>query len=85
MIAEIQTPQLILIGEGSLARIGEVLQKVGIARPLVVTDRVVGGRAVGGRGCSCRQGGRSGEVEAGVERVDVEQFGRLERHGAGLG
>jgi alcohol dehydrogenase class IV len=41
MIAEIQTPQLILIGEGSLARIGEVLQKVGIARPLVVTDRAL--------------------------------------------
>src|SRR3954454_4501402 len=39
MIAEIQTPQVILIGEGSLARIGEVLQKVGISRPLVVTDR----------------------------------------------
>ena len=39
MIAEIQTPRLILFGEGALGRIGEVLKKVGISRPLVVTDR----------------------------------------------
>ena len=39
MVAEIQTPALILFGEGSLARIGEALQKIGVSRPLVVTDR----------------------------------------------
>ena len=39
MIAEIQTPSLILFGSGALGRIGEVLAKVGISRPLVVTDR----------------------------------------------
>ena len=39
MVAEIQTPALILFGEGALARIGEALQKIGVSRPLVVTDR----------------------------------------------
>jgi len=38
MIAEIQTPKLILMGEGALSGIGDVLEKVGVSRPLVVTD-----------------------------------------------
>jgi alcohol dehydrogenase class IV len=38
MLAEIQSPGLILFGEGALAKIGDVLQKVGVSRPLVVTD-----------------------------------------------
>jgi len=38
MVAEIQTPGLILFGEGALAKIGDVLKKVGVSRPLVVTD-----------------------------------------------
>jgi len=39
MVAEILTPSLILFGEGSLARSTEVLKKVGVSRPLIVTDR----------------------------------------------
>ena len=39
MVAEIQTPALILFGAGALARIGEALRKIGVSRPLVVTDR----------------------------------------------
>src|SRR3954454_25245394 len=39
MVAEIQTPALILFGAGALARFGEALQKIGVSRPLVVTDR----------------------------------------------
>lgn len=38
MVAEIQSPGLILFGEGVLAKIGDVLKKVGVSRPLVVTD-----------------------------------------------
>lgn len=39
MVAEILTPGLILFGEGSLARSAEVLGKIGISRPLIITDR----------------------------------------------
>ena len=39
MISEILTPGLMLFGEGALGRLGDVLQKVGMTRPLVVTDR----------------------------------------------
>ncbi len=39
MITEIQQPGLIVFGAGSLARLADVLTKVGVRRPLVVTDR----------------------------------------------
>lgn len=39
MITEIQCPGLIVYGAGSLSRLGDVLNKVGIRRPLLVTDR----------------------------------------------
>src|SRR5512133_2371557 len=39
MMTEIQQPGLIVFGAGSLARLADVLTKVGVHRPLVVTDR----------------------------------------------
>lgn len=39
MIAEIQTPSLMIFGEGALSKTADVLQKVGLVRPLIVTDR----------------------------------------------
>ena len=39
MITEIQQPGLIVFGAGALARLADVLAKVGVRRPLVVTDR----------------------------------------------
>jgi alcohol dehydrogenase class IV len=48
MVAEIQTPGLISFGAGALAGIGDVLKKVGVTRPLVVTDRGLVSTAVFG-------------------------------------
>lgn len=39
MITEIQTPGLMVFGDGALGRLGDVLAKVGMTHPLVVTDR----------------------------------------------
>ncbi|GAC1343999.1 MAG: iron-containing alcohol dehydrogenase [Acetobacteraceae bacterium] len=38
MIAQIVTPRLLLVGGGAVAQIAELLAKLGLARPLVVTD-----------------------------------------------
>ena len=38
MIATIVMPKLMLIGGGSIARVAETLGRLGVKRPLVVTD-----------------------------------------------
>jgi alcohol dehydrogenase class IV len=46
MVAEFQIPGVIVHGAGALDRIAEVMAKIGMARPLVVTDRGLAGHAL---------------------------------------